>query len=65
MFFFSEMFPTVVRSLALGATSTAGTLGSFSSPYLVSACQGKLNPMIVLGMISMVGAGHVLFLKET
>ena len=54
--FFSELFPTVVRSLALGATSTAGTLGSFSAPFLVQACTGKINPMIILGFISLAGA---------
>ena len=31
-----ELFPTVVRSQAMGIISAAGTIGSIISPFLVS-----------------------------
>ena len=47
--YYSELFPTVVRSLALGFTSAIGTVGSFGAPYLVELCNYiGLPPMIVI-----------------
>lgn len=59
------MYPTCIRSLALGIISTTGTLGAFGSPYLILLCNDFIHPMIVLGIISIIGFGHVFLLKET
>ena len=63
--YFTEMYPTCIRSLALGIISTTGTLGAFGSPYLILACEDFINPIIILGIISLIGFGHVFLLRET
>jgi len=65
--YFSELFPTQIRSLALGMTSAGGTIGSSSAPYIVFLCNKilKINPMIALGIIAVLGFFHVIKLKET
>lgn len=63
--FFSELYPTTVRSLALGFTSLAGTFGSMGAPYLIKLCGDHFPAMVALGIISLVGAIHVIPLRET
>ena len=64
--FICEMYPTVVRSMAIGSISAAGTLGSILSPFLVTfSNKMKISPMICFGLISVVSFFCTLPLKET
>lgn len=62
----SELFPTVVRSLALGLISAGGTVGSMSSPFVGDfSLYIGLKPLLALGIVGGVGSLFVLPLKET
>ena len=75
--YLSELFPTVVRSLALGIISAGGTIGkiyliitlhigSTASPFVVSFSKNLgLNPLIILGLIGVIGTISTFPLKET
>ncbi|KAL4427073.1 hypothetical protein ABPG74_021180 [Tetrahymena malaccensis] len=63
---FSELYPTTIRSLALGFISVAGTFGSSSAPFVKSAfSQLGLSPMIPLGISGFMGTLCSLQLSET
>lgn len=64
--YMTELFPTVVRSLALGIISASGTIGSATSPYIgnVSTAIG-ISPMISLGVLGFIGVASTIPLKET
>jgi len=64
--YITELFPTVVKSLALGVVSAGGTAGSASAPYVgaLSTSLG-INPMIALGVMGIIGVVSVIPLKET
>lgn len=62
----SELFPTVVRSLALGLISAGGTLGSMSSAFVGNLSQDMhISPLLSLGVVGAVGSLFVLPLRET
>eukprot|EP00825_Cyclidium_porcatum_P047608 TRINITY_DN7776_c0_g1_i2.p1 TRINITY_DN7776_c0_g1~~TRINITY_DN7776_c0_g1_i2.p1 ORF type:complete len:401 (-),score=41.66 TRINITY_DN7776_c0_g1_i2:316-1518(-) len=65
--YFSELFPTQVRSLALGFTSATGTIGSIGAPYLVVLCNSviHINPLVSLAVIGAAGFFHIIPLTET
>jgi OCT family organic cation transporter-like MFS transporter 4/5 len=64
--YLSELFPTVVRSLAVGLISGAGTVGSITCPFVVTfANHLGISPLIPLGVIGLLGAASVIPLKET
>ncbi|KAL4457087.1 hypothetical protein ABPG74_014725 [Tetrahymena malaccensis] len=63
---FSELYPTTIRSLALGFISVAGTVGSSSAPFVKSTfVQLGLSPMIPLGISGVIGTLCTLPLQET
>ncbi|EAR99579.1 MFS transporter (macronuclear) [Tetrahymena thermophila SB210] len=63
---FSELYPTTIRSLALGFISVAGTVGSSSAPFVKSAfVKLGLSPMIPLGISGVIGTLCTLPLSET
>jgi hypothetical protein len=62
----SELFPTVVRSLALGLISAGGTVGSMSSAFVGNFSEDiGMNPLLSLGIVGAVGSLFVLPLRET
>ncbi|KAL4508271.1 hypothetical protein ABPG72_003575 [Tetrahymena utriculariae] len=63
---FSELYPTTIRSLALGFISVVGAVGSSSAPFVKSAfVQLGLSPMIPLGISGVIGTLCTLPLPET
>ncbi|RUS69871.1 hypothetical protein EGW08_022367 [Elysia chlorotica] len=67
----SEMFPTSVRSTAVGLTSIAGTTGAAVSPYIYQLCDsmagrmGVALPMLVYGAAALGAMVLTLWLPET
>lgn len=65
--YLAELFPTVVRSLAMGLISAGGTVGSIICPFLVTFSKNVLmiNPLITFGAVGLFGAISILPLRET
>lgn len=65
--YLAELFPTVVRSLAMGLVSAGGTVGSIICPFMVTFSNNvlKVNPLITLGVIGLLGVVSILPLRET
>lgn len=65
--YIAELFPTVVRSLAMGLISAGGTIGSVLCPFLVTFSNSLLgvNPLITLGGVGVLGVLSILPLRET
>ena len=62
----AELFPTKVRSLAMGWSSALGTIGSTISPYLVQVTRGKhISSWIVPGSLAIVATLTIKPLGET
>ncbi|KAI1883554.1 hypothetical protein AGOR_G00232780 [Albula goreensis] len=62
----TELFPTVVRNMGLGATSMASRIGSIISPYIIHIGKyNKIIPYILMGGITTVTALLSLLLPET
>ncbi|CAK93551.1 unnamed protein product (macronuclear) [Paramecium tetraurelia] len=62
----SELFPSVVRSLALLLISAGGSIGSIVQTFLNNLCQQfQVHPMVVFGIIGMLCGLLLLPLKET
>nr|XP_021493025.1 solute carrier family 22 member 21-like [Meriones unguiculatus] len=62
----AELYPTVVRNMGLGVSSTASRLGSILSPYFVYL--GEINrslPYIVMGSLTILTAIITLFFPES
>lgn len=61
-----ELFPTVVRNIGVGTASMIARIGSMLAPFLLEmkSIQECLPP-IVFCVISLIGAGLVLYLPET
>ena len=64
--YISELFPTVVRSLALGIISAGGTMGSILCPFLITFSKSlNINPLVLFGVIGIIGGLSAIPLKET
>lgn len=65
--FGSELFPTVLRTLALATASLVGSIGAITAPHILylGALYGKALPIIILGVLSVAGGISTLFLPET
>ncbi|CAD8090428.1 unnamed protein product [Paramecium primaurelia] len=62
----SELFPSVIRSLALLLVSAGGSIGSIVQAFLNTLCQKyQVHPMVVFGIIGMLCGFLLLPLKET
>ncbi|XP_070700575.1 organic cation/carnitine transporter 2-like [Pempheris klunzingeri] len=61
-----ELFPTVVRNMGLGVTSTAARIGCIISPYVIyMGVYSQTLPFTVFGTISAMAAGVSLLLPDT
>ncbi|XP_061858534.1 solute carrier family 22 member 4 isoform X5 [Colius striatus] len=61
-----ELYPTLVRNMAVGATSTASRLGSIISPYFVYlGAYDRFLPYILMGSLTVVIGILTLFLPES
>ncbi|XP_049879913.1 uncharacterized protein LOC126376513 [Pectinophora gossypiella] len=64
--FIGELLPTVVRAQAMGAASFICGLGLLACPYIVHlAVYARSLPLIIMGVLSMMGGVTSLFLPET
>ncbi|XP_060079708.1 organic cation transporter protein-like [Ylistrum balloti] len=69
--FSSELFPTVVRTGGMGASSCVARIGGMSAPYiaklgtLVGSHYGQALPLVIFGCISVTAGLFTLFLPET
>ncbi|XP_076466620.1 organic cation transporter protein-like [Babylonia areolata] len=67
----AELFPTVIRNFALGCSSTAGRVGSLTSPYIadlslyIEGSFGKVLPLIIFGSVTVAAGLASLLLPET
>ncbi|XP_060068380.1 organic cation transporter protein-like [Ylistrum balloti] len=67
----AELFPTVVRNSALGASSCVGRIGNIAAPYIADAGNmiggrfGKAFPLIFFGATAIIAGCLSLFLPET
>jgi len=62
-----EIFPTVVRNVGLGSSSTCARIGGIIAPYIGRELgkQSKAAPLLIFGVTSIIAAILVLFLPET
>ncbi|CAG9131522.1 unnamed protein product [Plutella xylostella] len=61
-----ELLPTVLRAQAMGAASFIAGLGLLACPYIVYlAVYSKLLPLVIMGVLCILGGGASLFLPET
>ncbi|KAK5887849.1 hypothetical protein CesoFtcFv8_016410 [Champsocephalus esox] len=64
--FSSELFPTVIRSTAMGCCSMAARIGSIISPFIIYLGQyNKSLPYILMGGFALCGALLCFLLPET
>ncbi|KAL4235001.1 hypothetical protein ACF0H5_006640 [Mactra antiquata] len=67
----AELFPTVVRSVALGACTVMSTFGGMVAPYLadldrfIGGQLGKAIPQVIFATIIIAGGITAIFLPET
>ncbi|KAJ8015162.1 hypothetical protein DPEC_G00023280 [Dallia pectoralis] len=62
----TELFPTVVRNMALGATSMSSRIGSTVSPYIAyMGTYNKILPYIIMGVSTILTGVLTLLLPET
>ncbi|XP_044803801.1 solute carrier family 22 member 5 isoform X2 [Bubalus bubalis] len=62
----AELYPTVVRNMGVGVSSTASRLGSILSPYFVYlGAYDRFLPYILMGSLTVLTAILTLFLPET
>ncbi|KAL8573563.1 hypothetical protein ACOMHN_047833 [Nucella lapillus] len=67
----AELFPTLIRNFAIGCCSTAGRLGSITSPYIadlalyVEGSFGRILPFIIFGGMAVAAGLLSLLLPET
>ncbi|XP_051943216.1 solute carrier family 22 member 5-like [Hippocampus zosterae] len=65
-FFFTELYPTVVRNTGLGVLSTAGRIGTIFCPYILHiGIYSKVLPYIIFGSFSIIAAILSLVLPDT
>ncbi|XP_026279966.2 organic cation transporter protein-like [Frankliniella occidentalis] len=61
-----ELLPTVVRNVGMGASSMCARVGSMLAPFVVSQrVHGDSVPLLVLGLLPLVGAALLFPLPET
>uniref|UniRef100_A0A914X4I0 Major facilitator superfamily (MFS) profile domain-containing protein n=1 Tax=Plectus sambesii TaxID=2011161 RepID=A0A914X4I0_9BILA len=61
-----ELYPTVARGVGTGLSATFGLLGQTTMPYIVHAAAAyKFLPMVVIGIVAIIGGCTSLFLPET
>ncbi|CAO2643090.1 Solute carrier family 22 member 5 [Lemmus lemmus] len=62
----AELYPTVVRNMGVGVSSTASRLGSILSPYFVYlGAYNRLLPYILMGSLTILTAILTLFFPES
>ncbi|XP_004836673.1 solute carrier family 22 member 5 isoform X2 [Heterocephalus glaber] len=62
----AELYPTVVRNMGVGVSSTASRLGSILSPYFVYlGAYDRFLPYILMGSLTILTAILTLFLPES
>ncbi|XP_004610019.2 organic cation/carnitine transporter 2 [Sorex araneus] len=62
----AELYPTVVRNMGVGVSSTASRLGSIVSPYFVYlGAYDRFLPYILMGSLTILTAILTLFLPES
>ncbi|XP_057346524.1 organic cation/carnitine transporter 2 isoform X2 [Manis pentadactyla] len=62
----AELYPTVVRNMGVGVSSTASRLGSILSPYFVYlGAYDRFLPYILMGSLTILTAVLTLFLPES
>ncbi|XP_037595855.1 solute carrier family 22 member 5 isoform X3 [Cebus imitator] len=62
----AELYPTVVRNMGVGVSSTASRLGSILSPYFVYlGVYDRFLPYILMGSLTILTAILTLFLPES
>ncbi|KAM6225249.1 organic cation/carnitine transporter 2 isoform 2-T2 [Rhynchocyon petersi] len=62
----AELYPTVVRNMGMGVSSTASRLGSILSPYFVYlGAYDRFLPYILMGSLTVLTAILTLFLPES
>ncbi|KAM9731872.1 organic cation/carnitine transporter 2 isoform 12-T12 [Dama dama] len=62
----AELYPTVVRNMGVGVSSTASRLGSILSPYFIYlGAYDRFLPYILMGSLTILTAILTLFLPET
>ncbi|KAL5009958.1 hypothetical protein ScPMuIL_012263 [Solemya velum] len=69
--FSAELYPTVVRNAAMGASSCCARVGSMIAPYITAAGddiggpEGKAMPLLIFGSASILAGVVSLWLPET
>uniref|UniRef100_F6WIM7 Major facilitator superfamily (MFS) profile domain-containing protein n=1 Tax=Ciona intestinalis TaxID=7719 RepID=F6WIM7_CIOIN len=65
--FCGELFPTLMRNMSIGASSTAARVGSIASPYLIFLGQQTnfYSPYLIMASFGLSAAGLCLLLPET
>lgn len=64
--FSAEQFPTVIRNVALGASSMSARIGGILAPYLLFlSTYWKPAPFLVFGILALLGGVCSTFLPET
>ncbi|XP_060033837.1 organic cation/carnitine transporter 2 isoform X2 [Erinaceus europaeus] len=62
----AELYPTVVRNMGVGVSSTASRLGSIVSPYFIYlGAYDRFLPYILMGSLTILTAILTLFLPES
>lgn len=70
-FYSAELYPTVVRNAGMGASSCAARIGGIVAPYiadsaaLIGGTVGKVFPLGVFGLVSIIAGLSSLYLPET
>ncbi|XP_033741882.1 organic cation transporter protein-like [Pecten maximus] len=70
-FYSAELYPTVVRNAGMGASSCAARIGGIVAPYiadssaLIGGMVGKVFPLGVFGLVSIIAGLSSLYLPET
>ena len=59
----AELFPTIIRTTALGISNTTSGIGSISAPFVIGL--GGIIPLITMGGLAIVGGLLGMFLPET
>nr|XP_026689466.1 solute carrier family 22 member 21-like [Ciona intestinalis] len=65
--FCCELFPTLMRNLSIGASSTAARVGAIASPYLIFLSQqtNYYSSYLIMASLGVSAAGLTLLLPET